>query len=373
MKFQQLAFVPAVLLAIAGSPLAAQPELRSGLPVAEAHELIESVRSTNAALVYYRTWMTANPDLNKVHLALEIAEGDDNPTSFTPAEAEQILIDSRDVIENYIAAAALDQCDFGIAYQDGWNALLPHLGKLRATTRVLRVDAKRLLKADDIEAAGERVAAIYGMAWQVKGDRVLISSLVGLAIANSGHELAIELVDSGELSEQGRDLLIARLERFEGADDPFAVRASIAMEAAMTIGWLDELIGDGRLGDRLLDDGLLVSDNAGTLAELNALDAEGVRRESARMGEYYKQVVGAWDKEDAIERIEALAAIVEAGGFGPLAKSFGASLGRARAGEQHGMGELADTLDVLRAYRPTKHDEDGPENAGDETEPARKR
>lgn len=365
----RLATFPALLLALAGSPLAAQPELRPGMPVNEARELIESLRPTNAALVYYRTWMTANARLDEVHFALNDIEDDDTLTTLTPEEAQQLLIDEHKVIETYLEAAALERCDFGIAYQDGWYAVLPHLGKLRATARLLAVDARRLLDAGDADAAAERAAAIYGMGWQVAGDRVLISSLVGLAIVHTGHELTEALIDSGELGEQDRDDLIARLERFETSEDPFRVRTCIAMEGAMTAGWLDRLFGETRLGNRLFEDGFLVGDDTGMRGQLNALDAEGIRVEAARMSEYYQRVIDVWNDEDAVAKIDALAAIVEAGGFGPLSKAFGASLGRAREGEQRGLGELLDTLDALRAYKPEGDDDPKPESEATEATP----
>ena len=346
------AALPVLLLTLAGSAACAQPELHPGMSAADSHELIESMRPTNAALIYYRLWMTADPRLSETHLALNDTPDDDGGTAMERETAAQLLADSQKIVEDYIEAASLEDCDFGIAYQDGWNASLPHLGKLRATARLLDTDARRLLDAGEADAAAERAGAIYGLAWQARGDKVLISSLVSVAIANLGHQLTRDLIDSGEISEAQRDALVARLERFEAAEDTFNMQTCIAMEAALTAGWIDSLVGEQRLGDRLAADGFIPVADESLQRELNALTKADVRREAERMADYYKRVDDVWEDPDAADKMAALAAVVQAGGFGPLARSFCASLDRGYEAEQRAVGDLLKTLGALQAYRP---------------------
>ena len=359
--------LPALLIALAGTafaqtatPAAAQPELRPGLSPTEAYALLDSMRPTNAALIYYRFWMTVDPDIFDTYIIFNHAEEDDEETTMSPERATEIL--ESGVIDTLMEAASLEECDFGVAYQDGWSALLPHLGKLRWTTRILYGDTRRLLDQGDADAAADRVAAIYGMAWQAKNDKVLISSLVSAAIANMGHELTGYLIDSGEMSDAQRDLLASRLERFLETDDPFNVRTCIAMEAALSVGWIETLIQDAdvgnKLGDKLAADGFFSADDEATRRRLNSLDAPAIRREAEKLSDYYEKVNELWDDPESVEKVQALGALVEAGAFGVLTQTFGASLDRARESELRAIGEVEATLDALYSYRAPDEEAD---------------
>lgn len=365
-KLATLALIAAAGAAAAQSAIQpapqATPQPTLTFSAAEAAEYLDAIAPTNAALVYYQHFITTfqADALTESYVHFNADPDDDDTFSRTAEEAEQALADAQDEFANLYWASTLPHCDFGIQFQHGWEALLPHLGKLRAAARVLEADARRHLEAGDADAAARRLATIYNMSRQISHEGVLISSLVSAALNAYAQPLTGEMIESADLTEDGRDLLIASLESFD-PEDPYGIRACVTMEGVVSLGWLTKRFSDGNAGTRLSQLGFFGdSPDPQLVRKLDALDGPTLRAEAEKMIEFYRRTLEVWHDDDAIAKIEALGAIVEIGGFGDLAKLFAAAFDRARAQDLKAQAQLRETLTSLRAYRPD------PDNQNDE-------
>ncbi|MCW5777417.1 MAG: hypothetical protein KIS87_13355, partial [Phycisphaeraceae bacterium] len=197
---------------------------------------------TNAALVYYRG-LLALPSFNDGDIKAAMIDGDES--GMTREAAVKKLEELQGAIGTFCRAAAMEECDFGLDFDHGFELLLPHLGKMRMAARLIASDAARLAEAGEADAAAARVAGLYGIARHVADDGTLISSLVGAAIAALGNQSVERLLGEGKVGEEGKAALVAAFERLIG-DDPFFTRRAIAMEGAIVRVWLADLIaGEG--------------------------------------------------------------------------------------------------------------------------------
>ncbi|MBK7406303.1 MAG: hypothetical protein IPJ41_17270 [Phycisphaerales bacterium] len=326
----------------------ARPQPSLDFTAQESAAFLTSLAPTNAALLYYQIFMQKDQELIESYVYFDDDPDNDAGVKLPREDAERLYAASQDYFGRLQHASQLPECDFGVQYENGWEALLPHLGDMRNSTRVLAADAWRHVQAKEGDLAVDRVETMYSMSRQVTEDRILICSLVGVAMASKAHTATRMLIDSGTLTGQGRDRLIAALERF-GEEDPFHTRQCVTMEAAISIGWLAKKFPEGHAGS-LLEYG--ADPDPALAARLAAMDGPTLIRDAERMRDYYKRGLAVWDDADAPQKLDALATAVQAGGFGDVARVFGASLGQVRKSSTRAETELADTLEALRAYKP---------------------
>ncbi|MEK6703991.1 MAG: hypothetical protein AABZ53_17165 [Planctomycetota bacterium] len=104
-------------------------------------------------------------------------------------DLSKLLKEHAEDIDRLVEATRLGTCDFGVDYTAGLEALMPHLGKVRALGRVLKADAGRLLEAGDLDGAAKRIAAIERLAAHVlRPAHSIIELLVANAVARLGTE-----------------------------------------------------------------------------------------------------------------------------------------------------------------------------------------
>lgn len=347
-------FAVAALAAVAGlaaAQPAERPEPVFGLSAEQSAAYLESLAPTNAALLYFQIFMQEDKALSDAYVHFNADEDDDADSPMSREDAEQAFANGQSHLDRFAAAAALPDCDFGLEYQKGFVAMLPHLSKMRHATRILAADARRHLAAGDPDKAAERLATIYRMADHLTGDHVLISSLVSAAMCAHAHEVVTEALEAGALTAPGRDRLLGALARFD-AEDPFAMRACVKMEGALASGWLVLTFPEGRAGSRLAEWGIISADDGAMVRRFDSMDGATLRREAERMTEYHRQAFDLWDDPQAGAKLEALGALVEAGAFGELAKGFGAAFGRAKEQSLRAEAALADARAALEAYEP---------------------
>ena len=357
------ALLPALLMALAGASAAAAQTLPEPVPGLQAHEAaayLDTLAPTNAALVYYQHFMTVPESMLNAYVHFNADPDDDDTFGESREAAEQAMVDAQEALDTLAWASGLPVCDFGVQYQQGWAALLPHLGKLRNFARVLEADARRHLAAGNHDKAAERLATMFNMSRQlIDREPVLISSLVSIAITSFAHTAVMEMIESGELTDAGRDMLIESLERFDDSD-PFKVRACAKMEAVVTLGWLAKTFPDGRAGTRLKEMGFLSEDTSPqTVRKLNDMSGPEFLAEAERMLEFFRRSLDAWDEPDAVARMDQLGAVVGVGGFGELGKAFAPAFGKARASDLKGQAMLEETLAALAAYEHRETDATG--------------
>lgn len=358
------AVVPAMLLALVGSAANAQPEPSLDLRAEEAAEALDAMAPTNAGLVYLKLIVNFDTKLSEAALYYTGEEIDPESMTMAPDEADLMLAENQSALEKYIWASRLPEYDLGLQYNDGWAMILPHLGKLRSVARVLVADARRQAELGELDKAADRVEAVYNIAWQIRDDKTLISSLVSIAIVNLANQTVADLLEADQLTGPGRDNLVAAAERFQTAD-PFRILDCIEMEYTVSLGWLAKMPADTKPSDWLT--GFVTGDRAkAVLARFDAAGRASMLRDAERMGEYYRRATQAWDDPDAVEKIAALGAVAEAGAFGEMGTLFLASLDRAKSSELRIRAGIDETLALLRAYGPTAGEHQNATNPADE-------
>jgi hypothetical protein len=251
-------------------------------------------------------------------------------------------------IRAFLKGSQMPCCEFYIAREEGINAMLPHLGYMRAVARVVRLDARGQLAQGNVEAAAERVAAMLRLSTQIGRDQPLISSLVGMAIAAIAHQEADVILMSGRDTPEARRILQAAVDTFN--DDPFHFRAAIRGEQEWTLGWMGREFTGKDAGRRLvaaLGDGWLQGGTPDAVAHgLALLDEAGLRREISLLQGYYAEVQRLWDDPEAVAKLEQLEQRFSGGEFG-LLSPFAAAFSKAKSSEERAKATLERTRELL--------------------------
>jgi hypothetical protein len=189
----------------------------------------------NAALVYQRAWQVAG-QFEELPPAWEDWEawlrGKPHPdASVSPDDPElrSFLTAQQPVLDLLRRAAAMPDCAFDRNWGlPGPDLLLPELGKLRTSTRLLHLEA-RVRRADgQVAGALEDLRAILGLAAQCRSEPILISSLVAMAIEGSALDELEAILAAGDAG--AADLATLSLE--PGTPWLQTMRRSFQMEEA---------------------------------------------------------------------------------------------------------------------------------------------
>ena len=190
----------------------------------------QSETTANAALRYWVIFSQISQDRAETLRNIDfdkLLTADDVKAAFTSAE---FSIEHLDVVTSLIEATRIPRCDFGVDMRQGPYALMPHLGQIRTCSRVLRLDARRLLLEGRHDEAAQRVAAILRLATHVSGDKIMISSLVAVAVAELGFAEGTKILEAGKLSPATVTELQSALAAMNDRD-PMMLRSTIANEA----------------------------------------------------------------------------------------------------------------------------------------------
>lgn len=297
----------------------------------------------NAALVYWKAWtmfdeqaLKANIDWNQIGDNLDPAK---MPEEFT--KTAQTISQWRDSIDGLMVASTMPVCDFELAYEHGFQLLLPHLSKFRAGARMLRVDARRLLMEHKPEEAAERVAAMLRSSRQLRTEGVLISSLVGMAVASNAIDEAEVMIESGRLTPAAARTIEVALDPL-GEPDSLGVRACVAGEGEIMQSWLATRFTGPTAGKDFIEQWIdaygvgsptAPKDESYLAAkrQVSGMNGEALAGGVKRMLDAYKLVDAAWDTPDAPAAIDVISESVRRGEYGPLAVLVFPSFGKSRA------------------------------------------
>lgn len=252
------------------------------------------------------------------------------------------------VVNFLLHASSHERCDFEVEYEKGIQALMPHLGPARNSGRLLKVDARAKLAAGNVQGAADRIAAMYRLSEHVSRDRILISSLVSMAIAAGANEEVTALVASGRLTGEARDTIAGAISRFDQAD-PFGTRRSVGGEREITVNWIRTNFTGPHAGKNLMDQygAALQGDRPGVGRVISAMDERRLAEALDQLSTYYDAGLAAWDRPDAVAHLDTLAEQAAAK-FGPLADMIAPALGRARRSDFEAQAALQAAGDALR-------------------------
>jgi hypothetical protein len=283
-------------------------------------------RANNAAGAYLRTWDSLPmADLRSLGTAAaEVADA----KALTP-ERRALLARHSSYIDSLIAASATPDCDWGMAYEQGWDVLLPHLGQMRQTARILRADAIRCVSEGSMIAAVERVRAMLRVSVHAAENGVLISTLVGIAIGAQATDTAHALLDSGKMTPAQARMLLAGF-REVPRKDFYNVGLAVENERQVTLRWLPEKCRGENAGMdfcRLLGGMHIGLD---PFLPTNRLNEQQFMEHLARADRYYQELSKAWLRDDGGARLEELELELREYQHGLVAVSMAPSMGRAR-------------------------------------------
>lgn len=344
----------ATLFCLAGTA-AAQPERDLGLSPERSVRSIEAMAPVNAALVYYQLFLDAKMDTltEAVEIVRNARDGDARAET---GRLHTLLAECGPLLDGFVAAGALPECDFGIRFQDGWLADLPHLGRMRTVALALGADARRLGAEGQLGKAADRIATMYHIARHVRQDPLIIANLVAMAITDEANKAVADLEAMGPIAPQNRARLADAIDRF-GRDEPFQTRRAIWMEGVVTVGWLAKTFPDGGVASGLIELGLYDPNiSAADRARYDAMTIEDLREQAGLMGNYYRSVLEQWESPDAVAEIRAIELKVAEGEFGMLAQFFAPSLTRTKQRNIEASRELLRTRDRLVENLPDSDD-----------------
>jgi hypothetical protein len=337
---------PAILAAVIAVPALAA--LANPAPQAPRPDPDFTQAPSNAALLYSRTWMLEVD--NSLRKLADVNWADPGFT-ITP-DITAALAANRGIIDGLLRASAVDDCDWGIDYDLGFEAMLPHLSKLRSSARALAVDARVKALQGDSAGAAQRVAAIFDLSRHAGGDQLLIVSLVSQAIANLGADLTDALRPS--LTPQGKALVLAAASRLD-TDDPFAARAGIRGEGLMIQKWVKARCTGHDAGKKFIQ--LIVpavegADNNNTSHEvqlkLSGADEATLAADLDKATRVANDSLAVWNEPDAAQRLKEISDRIQAGKYGTAALAIAPALTRYYESTQKSLTKLRGVIESLQ-------------------------
>lgn len=273
----------------------------------------------DAALAYYRVWR-----MMEQGMALGLLSDDDEFR--LSVDGTKRLLKAQDLVEGLIEASAIGNTDWDIAYEEGPLALLPHLGLMRTSARVLGADVLRCEASGDHAQAVERIAALYRMGNDVSHDRNVIGSLVGLAIWNEANKLANHVLDAGSIDSDGATVMLTAIRELKSTNR-FGMRDAIVGEWRMIAEFLVSRAPEDGAGKWLVET-MQMEDNDELTKKIAAMDKAALMRDLGGWSAFYSDILGAWDAADRA-RMDAVVERLKDCEYGTLAIAVSPSLTRA--------------------------------------------
>ena len=282
------------------------------------------VTDHNAALLYFRAWLSMS---SKLDWTL-----DDEGDGYGVAEGgHDELVSSQPSIRALLKATRQSHADWDVEFEQGPNAILPSLGRMRYSSKVLAADALRCAEDGDAVGAGERLGAIYRSGQHLASQRVLISSLVGMAIANLANDVTTQMLDAGQLDAEGARALLDAMDAID-ASNPIRIRETVYGERDIVSDYFVTHCTGEDAGETLrrFAPSMMGSMPDADESPLYTMNAAELREDIAGFRKFHDDVLAVWDDEDASARISELGDRVGEGAYGEFAKIFAASFSRAR-------------------------------------------
>ncbi|MEE9129447.1 MAG: hypothetical protein V3T84_05470 [Phycisphaerales bacterium] len=254
-----------------------------------------------------------------------------DPSALITAELRAALARVQPVLRLARRGTRQEYSDFNLDYSQGFDLHLPHLGRLRGLTQLMRTDALVRMRDGDATAAAAGIASIYRMGAHLNSDQIIISSLVGAAIFGAGDQVAQAGLDRGAFTGDDAQTIFSELERLSLAD-PFDLGEAIGLEREIMTVWMaDQFAAEGgreKIAGYVAPG--LADDEAET--ELRLMDQETFDESIQEVDVLMTQIVGAFmdpDHDAGRARLDTITQKVENGEVGLLAHVLIPSLGRA--------------------------------------------
>jgi hypothetical protein len=156
------------------------------------------LRPGNAAIHYYKALGFVELPNPLENFSDQLAAWQDLPLDQLPlAEVDQCLAQCRTLFAELDRAARCDHCRWDDHLrEEGMNALLPHVQRMRGVARLVILRARAHLARGDHEAAIGAVQTLLAMALHTAAGETMIHDLVGMALVQSAVQPLEELIGS---------------------------------------------------------------------------------------------------------------------------------------------------------------------------------
>lgn len=296
---------------------------------------------TNAALHYYR--IMCSPFGEAATLVGERRTTDD---WIPDAETAKALENEQGTLVQFIRASRMKECAWGTAYYtDGFEALLPALGKMRSAARMLSADARRLASQGESRQAAERLAAMYRISDHVSRENILIGSLVGIAISALTNGDVKLLMDKGWLDAESQAIIAAAAAQVRASD--FHMKNALATERMVVDDWFRRMIRRPDAAEKLREYTSMQDGDSTKLDALLAMSPNDLDRQIDEALKFYDDAIVAFYQPDGEALLKTLSKDVEDGRFGLFGSIFCPAFDKCRVSWGKGMSGIDDTIKLL--------------------------
>ncbi|MBL8762500.1 MAG: hypothetical protein JNL50_14490 [Phycisphaerae bacterium] len=296
---------------------------------------------TNAALHYYRI-MTGGFG----EAATLVGERRTTDDWVPDAETSAALENEQGTLVQFIRASKMKECTWGTAYYtDGFEALLPALGKMRTAARLLSADARRLASQGESRQAAERLAAMYRIGDHVAREHILIGSLVGIAISALANGDVKLLMDKGWLDAESRAIIVTAAAQARAGD--FSMKGAIAMERMVVDDWFRRVIRRPDAAEKLREWTSMEGADEAKIDALRAMSPEQLGKELDEAVKFYDDAIAAFYLPEGEALMKQLGKDVEAGRYGLFGSIFCPAFDKCRVSWGKGMAGIDDTIKLL--------------------------
>lgn len=232
---RSLASVVLLCFALNSGPLRAQQPVPP-LPLNE-----------NAALSYWTAFALLPPIDDQLRRKIVSCAAGDVPVD---NDLRELVKEGENSLKYLHRGAKIGPCGWGIAFEYGPYAYLPHLGKARELARLALLRARMRFESGQVDGAMDDTIAAIQLSRDAgqEGVIVLLNVVVGFAMETE----AIKTVSNSLhlLNPSQRDQFARRLEQIEPKLD---MAAALRGEKDVFVGWLVREVEGGGSQDRILD------------------------------------------------------------------------------------------------------------------------
>lgn len=260
-----------------------------------------------------------------------------------PQEIRSILSKLGPAFDAFQRGSTQQHAEFHLDRTEGWEMLLPHLMPMRQLTRAMALDAQIRLTDGDSSGAANRLAALYRSGQHIGDDRVLISSLVGLAMFAHADSVTQYGLDIGAFNAGDAASLLQTMKELDSRD-PFSFLEALIGEQEITIDWLPKKFEEEDFDENFatIFDGTV---NMGELTPERFYEHEMPLYES-----FMNEVIEVFAMEDTEQARVGLKALTEQlleGEFGMIARLLSPSFDRALEQRERGNEMIANRITSL--------------------------
>jgi hypothetical protein len=307
----------------------------------------------NAALLYWRAWNGRYPTVWEPTFLEQEFRSDWN---FQPTpQVASVLEGAQPDILMVLKAARMERCDWGInLLEEGYEAPLPHIAKIRTTARVLIADSRRLAANGDVAGACERLAALLLMAHQLRNEKTVyvVRFAQSIAVDMTTKEMK-RLAATGKLDPLCRAILAEALAKVSGPD-PFGMRDALRQEPIVLNASIRRLCKGPNAGDTFFAKfAPRATPDERAQSGLQQMDEASLYTSAERLAALYADVEASWDLPEPIKLMRDIDNQRRAGDYGGVAVLVNSDLPQLRRIVLIVENEMKNTLSAVNGEQAT--------------------